>query len=91
MDESGDLGFDFQKERTSRYFVVSCLIIHSPKSANKIVERILAGMSKKERKINHGILHFYHIAHSLRIKILKQIADLDCKIATIRVNKPDFP
>jgi hypothetical protein len=50
----------------------------------------MADMSKKERKINHGILHFYHLTHTLRVKILKQIAKLDCKIFTIRIDKHKF-
>jgi len=31
MDESGDLGFDFKKKKTSRYFVVTFLMIDDPK------------------------------------------------------------
>lgn len=87
MDESGDLGFDFQKERTSRYFVMGFLVVNTSKHSNKIVEKIIAEMNKKERKKHYGVFHFYQITHTLRTKILEGIAKLDCKIFTIHVDK----
>lgn len=29
MDESGDLGFDFRKKKTSKVFVITCLFIEN--------------------------------------------------------------
>lgn len=42
MDESGDLGFDFTKDKTSRYFVITFLMIDDPKPGSKIIKNIIA-------------------------------------------------
>ena len=50
LDESGDLGFDFENKKPSRFFVITLLTVTEPKSIkiiNKAVARTL------EKKLNH--------------------------------------
>lgn len=37
LDESGDLGFDFIKKKTSKFFIVTCLFTESKTPIEKIV------------------------------------------------------
>jgi hypothetical protein len=51
MDESGDLGFDFSKKKTSKFFIISFLFIDDEtqkKQIEKIVKTVFAGFTKKE-------------------------------------------
>lgn len=47
MDESGDLGFDFNKSKTSQYFVMAFLISENEHCLNKIVAQTFKSISKK--------------------------------------------
>ena len=51
LDESGDLGFDFENKRSSRFFVITLLSVMQPRSIkviNKAVSRTL------DKKVNHS-------------------------------------
>ena len=50
LDESGDLGFDFSKKGTSKYFVITILVCK-----DKITKRALSNAVKRtlKNKINH--------------------------------------
>jgi hypothetical protein len=50
LDESGDLGFDFSKKKTSQYFVVTFLFVHKKRPVEKVIKNIFAGFSKREIK-----------------------------------------
>jgi len=39
LDESGDLGFDFSKKRTSKYFIITCLFATNKRPIEKIVSK----------------------------------------------------
>ncbi|MCA9407428.1 MAG: DUF3800 domain-containing protein [Candidatus Omnitrophica bacterium] len=39
LDESGDLGFDFTKKKTSRVFVITCLFTEHKRGIEKIVKK----------------------------------------------------
>ncbi len=41
MDESGELGFDFKKEKTSKFFVVTFIFTKDKNTLNKIVKKSL--------------------------------------------------
>ena len=52
LDESGDLGFDFNKPRTSKKFVITLLIINTPKATDnfrKAVRRTLKNKINRKR------------------------------------------
>jgi hypothetical protein len=53
LDESGDLGFDFTKQGTSRFFIITLLVIHSNevnKKILKIVERTIKDKINRNKK-----------------------------------------
>jgi hypothetical protein len=75
MDESGDLGFDFKKKKTSRYFVVTFIFTEDKTSLDKIIKKIFAGFSKKEVKNHAGELHAYKELVKTRKKVLNMFHD----------------
>lgn len=88
MDESGDLGFDFTKKKTSKYFVITFLFAKDKKVLEKLVKKIFQGFSSTEVKNHHGVLHAYKEKPKTRQKLLnlfheKKVAD----IITIYLNK----
>ncbi|PIR37098.1 MAG: hypothetical protein COV35_10895 [Alphaproteobacteria bacterium CG11_big_fil_rev_8_21_14_0_20_39_49] len=50
LDESGDLGFDWSKKGTSKYFTVTVLICHNKNATDKIRQAIKKTL---RNKINH--------------------------------------
>ena len=87
MDESGDLGFDFSKHKTSRHFVVAFLFANNKKPLEKIVKKIFSGFTKTEVKNHHGSLHAYKEKPVTRLRILEELTKQDIQILTIRLNK----
>jgi F0F1-type ATP synthase gamma subunit len=87
MDESGDLGFDFGKGKTSDNFVVSFLFCKNPREIDKVVRKIFNDFNKVQIKAHHGVLHAFKEAPRTRIKLLRLLNDADISILTIRLNK----
>ena len=86
LDESGDLGFDFSKKRTSKYFVITCLFASNKRPIEKIVSKVHAGLKKKHKK-RGGVLHCFQEKPITRQRLLKQLSSKDCLIMTIYLNK----
>lgn len=70
IDESGDLGFNFNKKKTSKYFVVTFLFTDDKASLERIVKKVFKGFSKKEVQSHTGILHSYKELPKTRHKLL---------------------
>jgi Protein of unknown function (DUF3800) len=87
MDESGDLGFDFTKSKTSKHFVVTFLIVANMKKIDKLVGKVFSGFTKLEVKNHHGTLHAFKEKPGTRLKLLNLLSKQDVKIFTIRLNK----
>ncbi len=87
LDESGDLGFDFSKNKTSKYFVIACVFVENKRSVEKIVKKVFGGFSKKEIKNHHGVLHFFKEKPVTRKRVLKSLNEKDVKILFIYLNK----
>jgi len=87
LDESGDLGFDFKKKGTSKFFVVTLLFLSDGTSAiEKAVKKTHAELAKK-RKRRVGVLHAVNERPITRQRLLKRIAEKDCAVMTIYLNK----
>jgi undecaprenyl pyrophosphate synthase len=84
MDESGDLGFN--KDKSSKYFIVTILFSNNHRVIEKIVSSIHRSRRKKFLKTGKT-LHAYHTEPETRIKLLKKLSEKDIKIMTIYVNK----
>jgi hypothetical protein len=90
MDESGNLGFDFSKKKTSKYFVISFLFVKSEKdkkTISKIVKKIFSGFTKNELKHHTGSLHCYKEKPKTRLKLLALLKEKDISIINIYLNK----
>ena len=86
MDESGDLGFDFSKKKTSKHFVITCLFSTSKRPIEKIVRNVHAGLTKSiKRKV--GVLHCHNEKPVTRKRMLRLLNSKECRIMTIYLNK----
>ena len=86
MDESGCLGFDFNKKKTSKYFVVSCLFTSSKRPLEKIVKKVHSSLRQQLHK-HPGVLHCNKEKPITRQRLLKLLKENDCSIMSIYLNK----
>lgn len=87
LDESGDLGFDFQKAKTSKFFVITFLFARNKNLLEHIVKKIFHGFTNKELRHHPNILHGHKETPKTRIKVLKLLAAEDTSILSIYLNK----
>ena len=59
LDESGDLGFNFKKKKTSQFFVVTFVFYKEKSDLERIVKKIFKGFLKTEVRNHKGVLHAY--------------------------------
>jgi len=85
MDESGNLGFNFNKKGTTSYFLITFLFSRSKRHIEKCVKKVHLGLRKKYKKI--GVLHAYTEEPVTKRRLLSLLAEKDCKIMTILLNK----
>ena len=87
LDESGDLGFDFRKKGTSKYFIVTFLFIPDGSGPiEKIVKKTHSELAKKlKRRI--GVLHATNEKPVTRQRLLRRIAEKECAVMAIYLNK----
>ncbi len=86
LDESGDLGFNFKKLKTSKYFVVAFLFVENKRSIEKIVKKTHAELKKKYKR-RFGVLHSVKEKPITRQRLLRRLNEKDCAIMTIYLNK----
>ncbi len=85
MDESGNLGFNFDKRGTTSYFLITFLFTRSKRPIEKCVKKVHLGLRKKYKKI--GVLHAYIEEPVTKRRLLSLLAEKDCKIMTVLLNK----
>jgi len=87
LDESGDLGFNFNKKKTSNFFIVTFLFFPGEK---RIVEKIVSKTHselKKKFKRRIGVLHAVKEKPATRKRILRRLNRISCSIMAICLNK----
>lgn len=87
LDESGDLGFNFKKQKTSKYFVITLLFTANKEPIVRSVKKIFKSFTAKERKNHHGILHAYKENSKTRMKLLNLLKEKDLSIISLYLNK----
>ncbi|MFA5351930.1 MAG: DUF3800 domain-containing protein [Candidatus Gracilibacteria bacterium] len=89
LDESGDLGFDFSKQKTSKHFVVIFLFVKDSekKPIEKIIKKIFKSFTKKEIKSHPNSLHAYKEKPKTRIRLFNFLNQQDISIITIYLKK----
>jgi hypothetical protein len=87
LDESGDLGFDFFKSKTSKYFVVTLMFVQNKDSVDSTVRKVFKTFTPKERKFHGGVLHAFRENPKTRIKLLSMLSQKDISIVSLYLNK----
>ncbi len=86
LDESGDLGFDFKKKKTSKFFLVTVLFVEKKRPVEKLIRKVHAGLRKKY-KIRTSALHAAKEEPVNITRICRGLVDKHCKLMTIYLNK----
>jgi len=86
LDESGDLGFNFKKKKTSKNFVITCLFVEDKRPIEKIIKKTHSELKKKYKR-RFGILHAVKEKPITRQRLLRRLNLKDCTIMTIYLNK----
>lgn len=86
LDESGDLGFNFTKKNTSKFFIITILFTQDKKQIEKIVKKTHATLKKKHRR-RGGTLHAYKESPITRKRLLTKLNEKDIMILCIYLNK----
>ncbi len=86
LDESGDLGFNFKKKKTSKVFVITCLFVENKRSIEKVIRKTHSELKKKYKR-RFGVLHAAKEKPITRQRLLKRLSEKDCAIMTIYLNK----
>jgi hypothetical protein len=87
VDESGDLGFNFDKAGTSKYFVVTFLFCPNHRSIEKIINKTYDALSVNEKKRHSGIFHCYKEKPVVRQRVLRLLAERDASVLAVILNK----
>ncbi len=87
LDESGDLGFDFTKSKTSQVFVVTFLFVQNKEPVERIVKKVFKQFSPLERSFHHGCLHAHKEKPKVRNQVLNLLAEKDVSVMAIYLNK----
>lgn len=88
LDESGDLGFDFEKKKTSKYFIITFLFSKNKKILESIVKKIFKGFTKTELRSHAGILHAFKEQPKTRQKLLRMFSEkMAGDVIVITLNK----
>jgi len=86
MDESGDLGFNFSKKRTSKFFIVTFLFVENKRHVEKIIKQAHATL-KRKYKIKNAVLHAAKEEHPVIKRVCKKIVEKKFKIMVISLDK----
>ena len=88
LDESGDLGFDFRKKKTSRFFVITFIFTRDKTALQKIVSEVLKRFNNTQRRSRSGIIHAYKEDPETRHTLLNIFHNKKCaSIITIYLDK----
>lgn len=87
LDESGDLGFDLTKKKTSKNFVITLLFSNEKDPLDKIVKKIFHNFSPKIKKSHSNTLHCYRETAKTRKELLTNLLSKDVRVISIYLNK----
>lgn len=87
MDESGCLGFDFEKKKTSKNFIITFLLTKNKNILDKIVSKTFQAIPPKKRKTHAGTLHCNKEDNKTRTKLFTLLQGKDIAVMIISLNK----
>ena len=85
LDESGDLGFSFDRG-SSQHFIVTVIFTENKRKLERIARKAYLALTKKEQR-KRSSLHAYHEQPITRQRLLKDLQSTDCKVMVIVLNK----
>ncbi|MES9947201.1 MAG: DUF3800 domain-containing protein [Candidatus Thiodiazotropha sp.] len=92
LDESGDLGFDFSKSGTSRYFVITLLVCHDKPTQDRFrnaVKRTLKNKLNHKKKGSRIVQELKGTGTTLAVKqyFYRHLPDQGWEIYSVTLNK----
>jgi hypothetical protein len=87
LDESGDLGFDFTKAKTSRYFLITFLFAEQKGQIEKIVKKTFQEFKRTGIKHPSGVLHCNSEQPKVRSKVLSRLSEKNISVLCIYLDK----
>lgn len=94
LDESGDLGFDFENKSPSNYFVITLLVCDGKPATDSFkvaVKRALKNkLNHKKSRRSVQELHATHLNHAIKCYFYKQIKNFDWQIYTVALINKGF-
>ena len=87
MDESGCLGFDFTKPKTSQNFIITFLLANNDKILDRVVSKTFRSIPTKKRRNHSGTLHCNKEDNKTRTKLFSFLKDKDVSVMVIFLNK----
>jgi hypothetical protein len=87
VDESGDLGFDFTRKRTSHYFLVTFLMCNDKRPIERVVKKTFNSLPPRERKGHPGILHAVNELPKTRRRLLSKLIEQDVTVLILYLDK----
>lgn len=92
LDESGDLGFDFRKAKTTRKFVITALVCFSPaaeRDFKKAIRRTLKKKVNRSKNKSRWVEELKGTSTSLQVKryFLRQVRCEDWAVYSLTLNK----
>jgi hypothetical protein len=92
LDESGDLGFDFTRKKTTKKFVITLLICYSESTRReftKAVRRTLKNKLNRKKKGSRTIMEIKGTDTTIEVKkyFFRHIRNGDWSICTLALNK----
>jgi len=87
LDESGDLGFDFSKKQTSKYFIITIIAVNNTNVVEKIVKKVFKSFTDKQKKKRNGGLHCHYEDEQTRKKLLSLVESSEIQIFCVFLDK----
>ena len=87
FDESGDLGFDFSKQGTSKHLIVVFMFVNDKRPIFSMVKKVFKTLPLARKTKNNGILHAHHEKSVTIKRMLFALSTKNIQIATIRLDK----
>ena len=86
LDESGDLGFNFSKPKTTKYFIITFLFVDRKRPIEKIIRTVHSNLRKKYN-MRDGMIHACKEEPSTCQRVCRKLAEKPIKVMTIFLNK----
>lgn len=91
MDESGDLGFKKGLPGSSRFFIITFLLVQEKRPFEKIIQKIHREL-REHYRVRTGVLHAAHEKPETILRILSKLSEKEgCAILAMVVDKQRVP